>query len=286
MTPLHILACSTVYHLELYRVLIEKYPDNLITEDRWGTVPLFYAVWGNAPSEIVQFLVESYKSIYPNYKFDWTGMITTLGERCAPESSIKSLLDLQKVSFTVQKIDWDKVLNTVANVKSSLRATYQLLVENSMSTRVDAIGLKLWRDDMAEMMAEPIPRKQSNGDWLEEVKSKLSHYEAEYHNLKEATSFLELAVWKIKLDELNCQRLGKKRRKIEDSDLRNQCRISCGADIVIEHVLNYLIVPPVEGSTDNSHSCQSDDDISSSDISSSDISSSDISSSDSEGDYY
>ena len=136
---------------------------------------------------------------------------------------------------------------------------------------------------MAEMMAEPIPRKQSKGDWLEEVKSKLSHYEAEYFNLIEATSFLELAVWKTKLDELKSQsqRLGKKRRKIEDSDLRNQCHISCGADIVIEHVLKYLIVPPVEGSTDNSHSCQSDDD-----ISSSDISSSDISSSDSEGDSY
>ena len=29
MTPLHILACSTVHHLELYQVLIEKYPENL-----------------------------------------------------------------------------------------------------------------------------------------------------------------------------------------------------------------------------------------------------------------
>ena len=48
--------------------------------------------------------------------------------------------------------------------------------------------------------------------------------------------------WKTKLDELKSQRLGKKRRKIEDSDLRNQCRISCGADIVIEHVLNYLVL--------------------------------------------
>ena len=76
---------------------------------------------------------------------------------------------------------------------------------------------------------------------------------------------IELALWKTKLDKPNGQIKGKKRRKVEDSDLRNQCRISCGADIVIEHVLKYLIVPPVEGSTDNSHSCQSDDDISASD---------------------
>ena len=42
-----------------------------------------------------------------------------------------------------------------------LRATFHCLVKVSMSTHVDAIGLKLWRDDIAGMMAEPIPRKQS-----------------------------------------------------------------------------------------------------------------------------
>ena len=36
ISPLHILACSSVHNLALYRVIIEKYPTNLITEDRWG----------------------------------------------------------------------------------------------------------------------------------------------------------------------------------------------------------------------------------------------------------
>ena len=36
MTPLHILACSSVHDLELYRLIVAKYPTNLITEDRWG----------------------------------------------------------------------------------------------------------------------------------------------------------------------------------------------------------------------------------------------------------
>ena len=40
MTPLHILACSSVHNMELYRVMVEKYPTNLITEDRWGALPL------------------------------------------------------------------------------------------------------------------------------------------------------------------------------------------------------------------------------------------------------
>ena len=43
MTPLHILTCSSVHDLELYRLIVEKYPTNLITEDRWGALPLLYA---------------------------------------------------------------------------------------------------------------------------------------------------------------------------------------------------------------------------------------------------
>ena len=46
MTPLHILACSSVHNLELYRLIVEMYPANLITEDRWGVVPLLYTFWG------------------------------------------------------------------------------------------------------------------------------------------------------------------------------------------------------------------------------------------------
>ena len=53
---------------------------------------------------------------------------------------------------------------------------------------------------------------------------------------------LELALWKTTLDELGKGKntMSNKKRKIDDSDLRSRCRISCGADIVIEHVLPYL----------------------------------------------
>jgi hypothetical protein len=59
MTTLHILACSSVHDLELYRVIVEKYPANLITNDRWGALPLLYAFWGAAPAEIIEFLLET-----------------------------------------------------------------------------------------------------------------------------------------------------------------------------------------------------------------------------------
>ena len=36
MTPLHILACSTVPCLELFQLMVEKYPENLIVKESWG----------------------------------------------------------------------------------------------------------------------------------------------------------------------------------------------------------------------------------------------------------
>ena len=42
MTPLHILACSTIQCLELYQLIVDKYPANLIVEDAWGATPLLY----------------------------------------------------------------------------------------------------------------------------------------------------------------------------------------------------------------------------------------------------
>jgi hypothetical protein len=75
MTPLHILACSSIHDLELYRVIVEKYPTNLITEDRWGALPLLYAFWGTAPTEIINFLLDSYQALYPDYVFNWTMMV-------------------------------------------------------------------------------------------------------------------------------------------------------------------------------------------------------------------
>jgi hypothetical protein len=95
MNPLHILACSTAC-LELYQLMVEYYPENLIVEDSWGAIPLLYAVWGDAPREIVQFLVRSYQSIYPSHEFNWTSMITTLGRANALVSAIEHLLDIKQ----------------------------------------------------------------------------------------------------------------------------------------------------------------------------------------------
>jgi hypothetical protein len=75
MTPLHIMACSIVHSLELYKLMIDKYPTNLIVVDAWGAIPLLYAIWGDAPSEVIELLINSYQSLYPDYDFNWNDML-------------------------------------------------------------------------------------------------------------------------------------------------------------------------------------------------------------------
>jgi len=256
MTPLHIMTCSTIQNLELYKVLVDKYPDTLVTEDRWGALPLLYAVWGRAPDEIVQYLIDSYKSVYPDYVFNWTSMVTALGIAGAPLDAIQYLLDLQKECFSDQLIDWDAVIEKLAVEPRMVQhgvdrvKSFQFLVKCSFMERINAIGLKYYRNKAINTVMGPgfiMPHEIDEGEtWLDSIKSKLAEYEARYHELKESTIMIELSLWKMKL---NNQSKGQnknpgrqnKKKKIDESDLRGQCRVNCGADVIIRNVLPYLL---------------------------------------------
>jgi hypothetical protein len=62
------------------------------------------------------------------------------------------------------------------------------------------------------------------------------------------TSLLELALWKAKIDASNTDQGatmggGNKKLKFDQSDFRQQCRITCGADHVVKNALPYLLPP-------------------------------------------
>ena len=72
---------------------------------------------------------------------------------------------------------------------------------------------------------------------------KIEHYKAEHNKLlKEATTLLELAIWKAKLDEKeDCSIEGRaKKAKIDTAGARINRRITSGANIVIRNVLPFL----------------------------------------------
>ncbi len=70
-----------MHNFELYVVMIERYPPNLITKDDWGTLPLLYAIWGSAPSEVVRYLLDGCWSLYHHHVYDWTEMCKMPGRR-------------------------------------------------------------------------------------------------------------------------------------------------------------------------------------------------------------
>jgi hypothetical protein len=158
MTPLHILTCSSVHDIDVYRVIVDKYPTNLITEDGRGALPLLCAFWGAAPTEILQFLLKSYQSLYPDHLFNWTMMVETMGRCDTPKKSIENLLCVKQVHFPSQPIDWDHLLDEFASssLHSSFKSTcterMRYLFNCGMSDHVEALPFKVWRDHITNMI--------------------------------------------------------------------------------------------------------------------------------------
>ena len=112
MTPLHILACSRRIPIELLRALVEAHPESLVADDAWGALPILYLFWGDASSEIIQFVCHSIKSHYPHHILPWASMVTTLSEH-VPVRYLQNLLDTHKTIFPDQIIEWDDLIDTV-----------------------------------------------------------------------------------------------------------------------------------------------------------------------------
>jgi hypothetical protein len=251
MTPLHILACSSIHDLEVYRIIVEKYPANLITEDRWGALPLLYAFWGAAPAEIIQFLLESYQSLYPGHVFNWAMMVKTMGRCDTPKKNIENLLCVKQMHFPEQPIDWEYLLDEFLSSSHHsfggrpFQEKMQFLFMCGMSSRVEALAFKIWRDCITNMIHTA--NFEYNGDncsTLRWIRTRIAHFEDEFLRLKEATSILELALWKMRMHEKRHQdsaAQSQKKIKTDKLSMRRQCRITCGADVVIRHVLPYLI---------------------------------------------
>jgi len=245
MTPLHILACSSVHDLELYRVIVEKYSMNLITEDRWGALPLLYAFWGAAPTEIIEFLLKSYQSLYPGHAFNWTMMVETMGRCDTPKERIEKLLTVKQMHFPEQPINWEYLLDEFAK-PSTFHLSVVLLQEQmrflfmcGMSDRVEALAFKVWRVHIKHMIhTANFKLRKDNSVILREIRAKLALFEDELTKLKEATTILELALWKI----MSCHQ---KKVKTDESSFRRQSRVTCGAGVVIGHVLLFLITSEV-----------------------------------------
>ncbi|KAL7553673.1 hypothetical protein ACHAWF_016981 [Thalassiosira exigua] len=267
MTPLHILACSSNQNIDLFRLVIESYPENLVTKDRWGAIPILYLLWGNDSCEdmqgcthwqIIALFFESYRSIHPNYKFDWSEMIKTLGMGNAPTPVIQNCIAAQERFSPEKIINWDSIIDQLAEPTDSadtfdryttLERTFWNLYLWSIKKRLRNISVKQFREPFEEEF-----RSISTNPWcvpdrrtaLVELQSKLATCEAEFRQFKETAAILELALWKAKLYQSETNRGQKSRRcrkkmKIGVSGFRKESRVLCGANYVIKNVLPFLL---------------------------------------------
>jgi demethoxyubiquinone hydroxylase (CLK1/Coq7/Cat5 family) len=106
-----------------------------------------------------------------------------------------------------------------------------------LSSRVEALAFKLWRDYVTNMInTATFVLGRDNSAILLEIRGKLAHFEDKLTKLKDVTTILELALWKMKISKNGHQDMA-----THDANVRSQDRVTCGADVVVGHVLPFLI---------------------------------------------
>ena len=164
---------------------------------------------------------------------------------------IENLLQVKQIQFPSQPIDWEYLLDQFALPShysfdgAPFQERMQFLFMCGMSERMEALPFNVWRDGIANMIQTAnFQHMRTNLGILHRIQEKLSHYDDELHRLKEATTMLELTLWKMKMSEnghnIKNQTHCKKKMKADDSSSRSQNRVTCGADFVIGHVLPFL----------------------------------------------
>ncbi len=125
------------------------------------------------------------------------------------------------------------------------------LVGGGIHKTVASLHLENWRNEMNEeiqLINRVLPATRHNKaykiiQWIRSVIRKIEHYKAE-HNLllKEATTLLELALWKANISwtdgAIDKAEVRITRGKVKRT--RREKQITCGASIVIKNVLPFL----------------------------------------------
>ena len=224
---------------------MEAHPESLVADDAWGALPILYLFWGDASSDIIQFVCHSIKSHYTHHILPWASMVTTLSEH-VPVRYLQNLLDTHKTIFPDQNIEWDDLIDTLlAKGQIISIESLRFLMHYSTADTLRLIGIREWRDNITKLI-DTLPWCFS---YFYYIRIKLAVYTVEYRKLKDYSAILELALWKHRIDQMipatkisSAEWDRKKKSKTEESAIsRKQCRVTCGADSVIDHVLSYLV---------------------------------------------
>ena len=117
---------------------------------------------------------------------------------------------------------------------------------------VASLHMESWRNEMTEeinRINKVLPtitagKTEAIQQWMDSVINLLDHYKAEHNNLlKEATTLLELALWKANIGDNGGERLsreGVRTTRGGQKRARKGICVKSGADVVIKNVLPFL----------------------------------------------
>jgi hypothetical protein len=124
---------------------------------------------------------------------------------------------------------------------------------------ISHLSLQSWRNEMNQeinRINQFLPATHADDkpwvieEWIQSIIRRIENYKTEHNNLlKEATTLLELALWRAKLrqedeEEASLDTRKAKKAKLDVENARRQeAHVTCGADIIIKNVMPFLALP-------------------------------------------
>ena len=239
--PLHT-ACSRKYPKEVYQMLLENDTEfrTILTRDNAGSIPLHIACRYRAPTEVIMLLLDNDPSRESLFRVDMYGQtpLHVACRNCAPAAVIQLLLlyDREKRSVLL-KDNAERIPLHVALLRNNEIESIQLLLEAMICNRMENKGLENWKRMMADFLKsmETYERDFTTRDKLDMVAEALKE-------LRERVILLELAIWRE-----SCLAYHKECKALFEvaPDLKKECRIKSGAQVIIHDVLPFLEDEPI-----------------------------------------
>jgi len=217
-----------------------------------------YLMRSDAVRGFMRFYEDSDQAVEAFFE-EWRSMMNVYSTSAAYQGLAQRLTQIEQTHFSEQNnINWQSLCGSLVmnpldgwwnpDFNVSLFIFSFLAKCKITKERLDAIGIRMWRQEI-KVLVEKFSSTKRNGCCLESrigyIYSKLVAYEGKYCQLTDAMTLLELALWKHELPEVIDGSMQRKRsytgQMKENTNLRKDCRINCGATVIIPNVLSFLI---------------------------------------------
>jgi hypothetical protein len=164
--------------------MIEKCPDALLIQDKWGDVPLGYALLGKASIAIIDLLFATHSKRWEALPFDFGVTIERLVRLGKPAQFIRDVIWVQRTHFPSLVVDWQHVVAQSLDPHDGNRipiGTFWVFVEASLSVRRYNCMSEEQRIEVDVQIQEIKHRNRVND--YEEIRDMVTRYVEAHHEL-------------------------------------------------------------------------------------------------------